>query len=55
MIGRKTKGGLVMMSSPLRPPPPVWPVRGPDACGLPAGEGDSSGDGVTSAVGVGGG
>ena len=31
MIGRKTKGGLVMMSSPLMPPVP--PVRAPDACG----------------------
>jgi hypothetical protein len=57
MIGRKTKGGRVMMSSPLRPPPFPPPVRGPDACGLSTGEGvgDSPGDGVPATVGVGGG
>ena len=43
MIGRKTKGGLVMMSSPEMPPPPLR--RTPDAGGLPDGEGDSTGVG----------
>jgi hypothetical protein len=41
MIGRKTKGGLVMMSRPEIPPPPV---RAPDACGLPVGDGEGEGD-----------
>ncbi len=55
MIGRKTNGGLVIMSSPLMPPPP--PGRTPDACGVSpaAGVGDevSIGDGVMPGVGVG--
>ena len=56
MIGRKTKGGLVMMSNPLRPPP----VRAADACGVAAGEGDAEGcngdgEGAADGVGVGGG
>lgn len=54
MIGRNTKGGLVMMSRPLMPPVP--PVRTPDACGgwLADGVGEeSTGDGVTPGVGVG--
>jgi hypothetical protein len=41
MIGRKTNGGLVMMSSPEMPPPPLG--RTPDA-GLPEGEDDGDGD-----------
>ena len=54
MIGRKTNGGLVMMSSPLMPPPPG---RTPDAgVSVAVGVGDdvSSGDGVTPGVGGGG-
>jgi hypothetical protein len=53
MIGRKTNGGLVMMSSPLMPPPPG---RTPDACGVSAGEGVgvSPGEGESFGVGVGG-
>jgi hypothetical protein len=54
MIGKKTNGGFVMMSSPLIPPP----VRGPDACGVSTGVGTgvgvSVGPGVTPGVGVGG-
>jgi hypothetical protein len=46
MIGRKTKGGRVMMSRPLIPPPPG---RAPDAWGLSPGDGEgvdvSTGDG----------
>jgi hypothetical protein len=56
MIGRNTKGGLVMMSRPLMPPVP--PVRTPDAGGgwLAEGVGEEvpAGDGVTPGVGVGG-
>jgi hypothetical protein len=54
MIGRKTKGGLVMMSRPLMPPPPG---RAPDAWEFPAAEGVgddvSTGEGEVDAVGVG--
>jgi hypothetical protein len=55
MIGRKTNGGLVMMSSPEMPPPLLG--RTPDAGGLlegeAEGEGDSNGVGVAgSGVGV---
>src|SRR6202521_3485149 len=38
MIGRKTNGGLVMMSSPLIPPLP--PGRTPEACDVLVGEDD---------------
>ena len=52
MIGRNTKGGLVRMSSPLIPPPPLG--RTPEACGLEGdGDGDSSGDGEPEGVGEG--
>jgi hypothetical protein len=55
MIGRKTKGGRVMMSSPLRPAPPD---RTPEACGVSVAAGVgvdvSAGEGVTPGVGVGG-
>jgi hypothetical protein len=50
-MGRKTKGGRVMMSSPLMPPPAG---RAPEACGVAeVGVGVSAGEGVTPGVGVG--
>ena len=52
MIGRKTNGGLVMMSSPLIPPPAAGLT--PEACGAEGdGDGDSSGDGIPEDVGLG--
>jgi hypothetical protein len=42
-IGRKTKGGLVMMSRPLMPPLP--PDRAGVAC--PVSVGEDSGEGVS--------
>ena len=53
MIGRKTKGGLVMMSNPLMPPLPPGLVRGPDACGLSIGEGVGDACGEVDGSGVG--
>lgn len=50
MIGRKTNGGLVMTSSPLRPPLIVSATG--DALGL--GLGDADADGVGTADGDGG-
>jgi hypothetical protein len=53
MIGRKTKGGLVMMPNQ----PTLPPVRAPDACGFSEDEGDvgdSEGEGEVGGVGLGG-
>ena len=47
MIGRKTNGGLVMMSSPEMPPPPLG--RTPDAGGLAEGEGEGDSAGLGEA------
>src|SRR5216683_6577596 len=56
MIGRKTKGGLVMTSKPLRPELVVSTTG--DALGVgdrdSDGEGDGEGDGDAAGVGVGG-
>ena len=60
MIGRKTNGGLVITSSPLRPEPVVSVSRDALAVVVGEGEGDDDGDGEgegdgeAAGVGVGG-
>ena len=57
MIGRKTNGGFVITSSPLRPPPFTVSATG-EALGVGLGEGEglatAEGDGTAGGVGVGG-
>lgn len=58
MIGRKTSGGFVITSSPLRPPLTVNVSGDALGLGLPLGDadavGDGEGDGEDGGVGVGG-